>query len=250
MNRFLAASATLAMLTAGAGDAAAAGFGPSAPGAASSSAECTVDSTDVSSAAGCLLIHASARVRTSPFVLLDANAGGDPGTSANAIASLDYDFQVMGGAAGDPVTIGMTISMLTSLTAGGSAFAQIDWDDADASGDRSVCASSDPAATACVGNSAFNGVLSFAGEVGDVGHIHLGVVAGNGLGGTGSAQIDPQMFVQFDPDHLHSILLSDGISNALPGATGAPEPATWALMLGGLGLTGAALRRRAGPAHA
>jgi len=46
----------------------------------------------------------------------------------------------------------------------------------------------------------------------------------------------------FGPVDGHSRFITSGFASA---ATGAPEPAAWALMIGGFGLAGAALRRRA-----
>jgi hypothetical protein len=77
--------------------------------------------------------------------------------------------------------------------------------------------------------------------------------------------------VYFDPAHPHLALCSDGYAcGTAPGSTiasgytlagypdsgwlvsvggGVPEPASWALMIAGLGLTGGALRRRAALQH-
>ena len=64
------------------------------------------------------------------------------------------------------------------------------------------------------------------------------------------AYVDPEIsidpsFALTDPNYLtnYSIVLSPGVGNSLP-AGAVPEPATWALMIGGFGLTGALARRR------
>ena len=65
--------------------------------------------------------------------------------------------------------------------------------------------------------------------------------------GSGSADADPQIFI--DPAFLsqHSGYAL-GTPLGLSGPAGVPEPAAWALMIVGLGLSGAAVRRgRAGP---
>lgn len=59
-------------------------------------------------------------------------------------------------------------------------------------------------------------------------------------GGYASSVVDP--FVTFDfPSADHSFVFSEGISNLPTG--GVPEPTAWALMLVGLGLAGATVRR-------
>ena len=66
---------------------------------------------------------------------------------------------------------------------------------------------------------------------------------------TVSALADPR--ISIDPSTpnagAYSLLFSSGVGNAVgqPGAV--PEPASWMLMLSGIGLAGLQLRRRAGP---
>ena len=66
---------------------------------------------------------------------------------------------------------------------------------------------------------------------------------------TASALADPR--ISIDPSTpnagAYSLLFSSGVGNAVgqPGAV--PEPASWMLMLSGIGLAGLQLRRRAGP---
>ncbi|WP_309605274.1 PEP-CTERM sorting domain-containing protein [Phenylobacterium sp.] len=65
--------------------------------------------------------------------------------------------------------------------------------------------------------------------------------------GSAMAFVDP--IISIDPGFaaLHpeiSLVLSEGVLNREPGAAGVPEPAAWVLLAGGLGMAGAALRRR------
>ena len=80
-----------------------------------------------------------------------------------------------------------------------------------------------------------------------LGSVHLFVEAGiNGVG-TAFAFADPVIGLNEDiglDKANYTILLSPGIANASAPIAGVPEPASWALMIGGLSLAGAALRRR------
>ena len=66
------------------------------------------------------------------------------------------------------------------------------------------------------------------------------------LAGTAYAFIDPLITLDPSLGNQYSLTIGGGqVANGTPGGAGAvPEPATWALMLGGFGLAGSALRRR------
>nr|WP_243843221.1 PEPxxWA-CTERM sorting domain-containing protein [Sphingomonas vulcanisoli] len=64
--------------------------------------------------------------------------------------------------------------------------------------------------------------------------------------GQTAAYIDP--YLTIDSDYLQShpdlsLEFSDGVSNA-PASASVPEPASWTMMIGGLGLVGGTMRRR------
>jgi hypothetical protein len=63
-----------------------------------------------------------------------------------------------------------------------------------------------------------------------------------GYGGTGRAYIDP-VFTFADPS-LASIYTFVGVPFDASTPAGVPEPASWAMMVGGFGLVGSAMRRR------
>lgn len=63
--------------------------------------------------------------------------------------------------------------------------------------------------------------------------------------GTAYAFIDPLITLSPALGNGYSLSIGGGaVGNGAPGITAAPEPATWALMVGGFGLAGGALRRR------
>jgi hypothetical protein len=241
MRGLLCCSAGALLIALGlAGSASAAGASPTL-NPSTSVAECNGAIDDP---VHCSLDGATATVQRTPFALITVSASGAPSTIASA--SLSFDFLVTGGTAGDLVTVGLTTTMMTSLTGQGGSNAQVVWDDSVASSQKDLCSSTLAAATACVHDAAglFDGTITFAAVSGEVGQIHLDVDAGTGLGGTGFASVDPFMFVENDPTGIYSLDISSDVPNALPTAGGVPEPAGWALMLAGFGLAGTALRRQ------
>lgn len=61
-----------------------------------------------------------------------------------------------------------------------------------------------------------------------------------------SASADPYIFIDpsFADAAKYSIAVSEGVSNNNPALAAVPEPASWAMMIGGLGLVGVSMRRR------
>jgi hypothetical protein len=214
---------------------------------------------------------------TNQFVEVNANATGSVFSanifSASAYAESIYSFAVYG-----PDNIDVTIVLqgrveatVTDFGSGADVYAQTAFDVSGLavplSGPQAVsmfCEHTD--STGQCGTRDFTTVLtikSFTDTLaGGVGTIDLAVSAGaqgRSLGfnapyavngGVARATADP--FFSIDPTFAlehpgYRLVFSDGFSNgALPGQSDAvPEPASWALMIAGFGLAGAALRRRA-----
>ncbi len=89
-------------------------------------------------------------------------------------------------------------------------------------------------------------LLALSGRVNQVTILSEAIAVGYLDGGTATAYAVADPTFQVDPSFLaanpgYNLEFSDGIGNRVGGVT---EPATWAMLLGGFGLTGAALRRR------
>lgn len=99
------------------------------------------------------------------------------------------------------------------------------------------------------GTVGFTGGIAFDGHTGATGEFNL-YASANSWSLTGSAFVDPYLIIDpayglIDPDYAskYSLSFSQGAGNVAPGV---PEPASWALMIVGFGLVGAAARRRQG----
>ena len=96
----------------------------------------------------------------------------------------------------------------------------------------------------CTGGSVLCGNFSYSQSgtiaTNSVTSLHLGIFALVSNGSNGG-WIDPMISIdpRFDDPSLFRFAFSDGITNG-----GVPEPASWALMITGFGLAGAAMRRR------
>ncbi len=90
--------------------------------------------------------------------------------------------------------------------------------------------------------------LDFIGEISIEADAFAGHTHYSGGLGTAYAFIDPLFTLNPALGSAYSLSIGGGmVANGTPGGAGAvPEPATWALMLGGFGLAGSALRRRRG----
>ncbi len=62
-----------------------------------------------------------------------------------------------------------------------------------------------------------------------------------------SASVDPYIYIDpsFADAAKYSVAVSEGVANVYPALAAVPEPASWAMMIAGLGLAGGMLRRRA-----
>lgn len=101
--------------------------------------------------------------------------------------------------------------------------------------------------------SSYSGDIHFTAWAGDINSIGVSAQASSEGGYGGSAYADPYIFIDpafaaTDPNYAsdYALTFSAGAGNDPTGTV--PEPATWALMLGGLGLIGSRLRRRRGAA--
>jgi hypothetical protein len=164
-----------------------------------------------------------------------------------ATGNLTYNFQVIGGTTGAPVTVDVT--SLLQWTVGsptGSAFSRIIFDFGGFETQKFICTPGGCSGTGA-GVDFFYGTLSLNGVSGGIGAIEIDASAGD-LPGRGESHAIADPFISIDnatPDaDRYSIVLSDGVGNAVTTPSGAPEPAAWALMLLGFGLGGTALRAR------
>jgi hypothetical protein len=97
------------------------------------------------------------------------------------------------------------------------------------------------------GHDAYDGTVNFTVRTNQINTVTL--FASGYLNGTTSGHVDiyvDPVFSFATPMEGYSLAFSNGIGNALPDESvgGVPEPASWALMIGGFGLAGVALRRR------
>ena len=188
----------------------------------------------------CNVTDATAFVTGAPFASTQARIT-DSGVYTQIVDShLIYYGVVTGGPEGaTSVTLDVTADLLSEGTFGGTGFADFYIGPAaNALAGAQVCNIAD-----CT-ESQYHDTQSFVVGLGQPFEVHLDATAeGSGFDSTAFASADPLFFVPIDPN-LYTIELSEGIDNGLPSTPGVPEPASWALMLAGFGLAGAALRGR------
>ena len=177
-----------------------------------------------------------------PQPSLLGRATGNPAVGSGFHGDLSYSFVVDGAPLN--VIVPMHVSFALSASATGS-FASNAWASFGISfteGDFTLRVDADPA------HPFPNGIFetrAFGVESGRIGHATLAIDGGS-FSGTAQAHADPFFFIDasfLDSHPGATIRLSEGIGNA-PFVTAVPEPETYALMLCGFGLLGAATRRR------
>ncbi len=199
------------------------------------SVECDNATGSQTDASSCSISGASASIALSPNPILQTQAG----ESFRAIANLSYYFEVVGGMVGTQVPVLIDTALHTTANYPLEAVSQIMVDG------TTVCASS--------GNGSPCPSPDYVGSIhetvadGDAIRVQLYAQTDGqyGRGLTAYASVDP--YIHIDPAFVggqqYSIEVSPGVGNA-PFASGVPEPATWAMMLGGFALVGGALRRQ------
>jgi hypothetical protein len=195
----------------------------------------------------CALPGVQASLSLSPVAgaTLHAEYGGGINSSAQANASIEYFFQVIGGNVGDavPLLIATQLATAVSATDGASAGASLLVHSSSGGGipdkEIDVCSNGSCGAS----GSSFSGTLATTGFSGDVGDfIVLNLIAGVGdsfAARSADASADPWIYIDptFAGASQYRIAVSEGVAN---GVSAVAEPSTFALFALGL----AALSRR------
>ena len=188
----------------------------------------------------------------SPYATLSAFAtypGGLVALSSGVFAVTNYDFTVNGSDPSAKVKVDIDTRLHQSVVNSGYAVSEIlvtagtDIFTSPNSASKVIC--SDP----CPDESEdFAGTLQIIMNPGYISTVHLEIEALAGFSAdpnSGYAYVDPYIYIDPNmPDAAdYMITLSDGVGNGLP-TTGVPEPASWVMMLVGVGGCGAVMRRR------
>jgi hypothetical protein len=181
-----------------------------------------------------------AQATLSPFAGVSAQATAGANMSAGGFAALNYNFEVVGGTAGDVVPLLVTADLETKANSVSDAFASITVTTSLKTAEVFACMNEGPCTPG------FSGTFGISAESGSGNTIHLEVVAGqvSSLGPeNSSASADPLIVI--DPSFAnaanYSIVLSPGVANAVQSAV--PEP-NCVLLIGVFAGMGWATRRR------
>ena len=213
---------------------------------------CDVPGGNVSDPAACGTGYDGGTRALGPYAALSAFAtypGGLVALSSGVFAVTNYSFTVDGPDPYAKVSIDIDTRLHQSTVNNGYAFSEIlvtagtDIFTTPNSANKVICSES------CRDESGdFAGTLQIIMNPGYISTVHLEIEASAGFAvdpNSGYASADP--FIYVDPSTpdaaAYKITLSDGVANGLPPAGGVPEPASWALMLTGFGVLGAATRR-------
>jgi len=204
-----------------------------------SGAECiSALGTVVDSTTSCSNGGGTAAATLSPFAGVTASAVAGPNMSSGADASLNYDFEVVGGNPGDTVPLLITANLITIANSASDAFASIFV----APGLQSLGGTQVVACTneaLCTQPAEFSGTFEVSVQSGSVNSLGLEVVSGE-VSSAGpensSASADPLIVV--DPSFAnaaeYSIVFSPGVANAVQSS--APEPGSSFLVVWALGV--------------
>jgi hypothetical protein len=225
-----------------------AAWGSVALPAAVGSAICMSDNpvTTVSDPSACQLGGGSVRasVTTAPFVDVVSHAGSAAGVASfDAIGSLTYSFEVVGGSAGDHVPL--LVATILASAADPSTFGAAGIVVTSPIGfvQERVCAG-----VGCSLASSFSGTLDVETVSGQAGMVQIVTQAENTflIGGIVDASADPFIFIDpsFPGAGNYSVLVSDGVGNGLAPVPLPPLPAPASFVLLGVGLAALACGRR------
>lgn len=176
----------------------------------------------------CSVTDADANVTLAPFAGAEADAAGGDSIQSNALAQLNYDFEVVGGTAGAQVPLIVTVNLQTRATPHGNADAIIN-----------IFAAQTVSQEACTGCSltSFVGNITTTAVEGEVNGLSLS--AESGINATPDpdqsafASADPM--IEVDPSFAgadqYSIVLSPGVANSVEPT---PEPGGLWLLAGGV----------------
>ena len=189
--------------------------------------------------------HASISLGPTPTLVASGDyPGGGAFLNASANAVLTYNFAVIGGQAGDRVHLDIATLLHAAFQGSPNSyvFSRVIVTTNLGEVTANICSLNCGAGT---GVTDFKGALHVDAMSGMLNTVYMDVYATAAAGpnaGSANASADPIISIDHTTPNFgdYSLLFSHGVGNG-----GVPEPATWTLMLAGLGLAGARLRRRA-----